>query len=335
MRVLLVHASPLSRLGGAELSFRQHIAHAPAGVTVDTILPDEAVDLDRYDAVILGNLRPTAQPSAGAAPALKRLVWKWLDRSPLQAFALRSEVAWANLWRRRLAGYYGNVIKSERDVHPCARRDGRCLQTGPVRIVDCGCTRSVARAFERLYNICDAVQFLSPLHREAINKMVRIDVPQYEIAVPVDFTLFRDFTPVEERRPAALLIADVIRQSPAAEAYARQAGYDVERVEYLSVPYEQMPALLNRYRAVILDPIMLHAFGRLAAEALACGCRVLASGRVGAMSWPDPLAACREANERFWEMVMNIPPSPNPRRVRGRDVERAAARSRARVAAQP
>jgi hypothetical protein len=66
-----------------------------------------------------------------------------------------------------------------------------------------------------------------------------------------------------------------------------------------------------------VDPIMLHAFGRLAVEALACGCRVLASDRVGAMSWPDPLQAFREANERFWNMVMSIPAPPNPRRLRG------------------
>lgn len=324
MQVLLVHASPLGRLGGAELSLGEHLKHAPAGVTVDTILPGEPVALDRYDAVVLGNMRPAAPISPGSASGLKQLVWGWMDHSPLQALALRSEVAWANLWRRRLMGYRGYVIKSERDVHPCARRDGRCVETSPLRKVDCGCTRSVARAFEKLYNICDAVQFVSPLHRQAINLLVRIDVPQYEIAPPVDLSLFRDYTPVENRKPCALLLADAAREAPTAEARAREAGYGVERVPYLSVPYEEMPHLLNQYRAVVLDPVMLHAFGRLAVEALACGCRVLASDRVGAMSWEDPLQACRESNSRFWEMVTNIPAAPNPRRFRGKALQPAA-----------
>ncbi len=316
MRVLLVHASPLDHLGGAELSLRGHLRHVPAGVTVDTILPDEPADLSSYDVVILANLRPVAQLSGGGGRGVKQRVWEVMNRSPLQALALRSEVAWAKLWRRRLMGYRGYVIKSERDVHPCALRAGQCIQTNPLRIVDCGCTRSVARAFERLYNLCDAVQFLSPLHRRAINLLVRLDVPQYEIAPPVDLSLFGNTTPVEERKQAALLTADAIREAPTAESRAREAGYDVERLEYLSLPYEFMPDVLNQYRAVVLDPLMLHAFGRLAVEALACGCRVLASDRVGAMSWPDPLQACAESNQRFWEMVTNIPAHPNPRRLR-------------------
>jgi hypothetical protein len=75
-----------------------------------------------------------------------------------------------------------------------------------------------------------------------------------------------------------------------------------------------MPELLNQYQAVVVDPLTLHAFGRLAVEALACGCRVLASSRVGAMSWPDPLEACRQSNRLFWEMVTNVPQAKNPRR---------------------
>jgi hypothetical protein len=38
-------------------------------------------------------------------------------------------------------------------------------------------------------------------------------------------------------------------------------------------------------------------------EALACGCQVLASERVGALSFDDPLAASREANARFWGVI--------------------------------
>ncbi len=316
MRVLLVHALPLDQLGGAEISLRGHIEHAPPGVVVDTVLPHEAVDLSRYRVVILANLRPTAK-AAGQGAGLKQWVWARMMRPPLQALAMRSEVAWADLWRRRLSGYRGYVIKSERDIHPCAYRDAHCLEVDPLRLVPCGATKVVARAFQSLYNLCDAVHFLSPLHRRAVNALVRISVPQFEIAPPLDLERFRNCTPLEQRRNAALLTGDAIRTAPTAERRAREAGYEVERIKYLSVPYERMPEVLNQYRAVVVDPVMLHAFGRLAVEALACGCHLLASERVGALSWPDPLAACRESNTRFWEMVTNAPESPNPKRVGG------------------
>jgi len=319
MRVLFVHSAPLSGLGGAEISLREHLKHAPAGVTVETVLPEQPVQLDRFDIVVLANLRPIAQPSAGRQNDVKRWMWKQLNHSPLQMLALRSEVASAELWCRRLRGYRGYVIKSERDVHPCARRDGRCIDAATMRRTECGSDRGVARVFERLYSLCDAVQFLSPLHRRAINLLVNIDVPQYEIAPPLDLNHFRNCTPAAMRKNAALLLADGIRSSPTAESRAREAGFEVERLEYLSVPYERMPALLNQYRAVVMDPTMLHAFGRLAAEALACGCRLLASERVGAISWPDPLEACRQSNTLFWEMVMNKPDRPNPRRFQVSD----------------
>jgi hypothetical protein len=318
-RILLVHSAKLDRLGGAEISLREHLKEAPGGISVDTVLPDQPVRLDRYDVVILANLRPIAQPSSGHRQTVKRWVWKRLNRSPFQVLALRSEIAWAELWCRQLKGYRGYVIKSERDVHPCVSRDARCIDTATMQRSRCDSSRALANAFERLYNLCDAVQFLSPLHRRAINLIVNIDVPQYEVAPPLDFSLFRDYTPAALRKNAALLLADTIRNSPAAERRAREAGFEVERLEYLSVPYERMPALLNQYRAVVVDPVMLHAFGRLAAEALACGCRLLASGRVGALSWPDPLEACRQSNKLFWKMVMDRPDRPNPRRLRNVD----------------
>lgn len=316
IRVLVVNSAPLSGLGGAEISLREHVKHAPAGTQVQVTLPDQPVQLDQFDVVVLANLRPVAQLPGGAGAGVKQWIWNQVNDSPFQMLALRSEVAPAELWCQRLKGYRGYVIKSERDIHPCVRRDGRCINAVTMQRTACGDTRGVARVFERLYNLCDAVQFLSPMHRRAINQIVNIDVPQYEIASPIDFGLFRDYTPIASRKNAALLLADDIRTSPTAERRAREAGFEVERLEYLSVPYERMPALLNGFRAVVMDPAMLHAFGRQAVEALACGCRLLASERVGALSWPDPLQASRQSNTDFWDMVMNKPDRPNPRRLR-------------------
>jgi hypothetical protein len=67
MRVLLVHSMPIESPGGAEISLRDHVAHAPPGVSVECVLPDNPVDVDRFDAVILANLRPTARFPKGTA----------------------------------------------------------------------------------------------------------------------------------------------------------------------------------------------------------------------------------------------------------------------------
>ena len=292
MRLLLVHSHPLNKLGGAELSLSEHLAAAPDGIDVNVALPDEPVVLDTYDTLILGNLRPEGGPGA------------------------KEEYRWAKLWSRRIRGYHGYVIKSERDVHPCAHRDGRCIQTNPLRREACDCSPKITKAFEKLYNLCDAIQFLSPLQRQAINQLVDIKFPkQFEIASPVDLDRFQSVIPFAQRKHAALICGDPIRVGPEAETLAEKEGYPVEYLEYLSVRHSEMPGLLNQYKAVVVAPAMLHAFGRLAVEALACGCRVITNERVGAMSWPDPIAASRKAHTTFWAMVTRRPQKFNPRRL--------------------
>ena len=278
-RVLLVHACPLTRLGGAELSLCHHLEHAPAGVQVDVITPGEPLNLSPYDAVVLANLRPEG------------------------GLGEQAEAAWAIEWTRRLSRYRGLAIRSEHDVHPCAHRDGRCLTGYPVHKLPCDCPPLIRKSFAELYHACSAVRFLSPAHQQAINSLIRVAGRQFVIASPVDLVLFRSVTPLQEREPVALITGDELRVSPTAVDRARRCGYQPLRVPYLSVHYEEMPALYNRCQAVVVEPVMFHAFGRIAVEALACGCRLLANDRVGALSWPDPLEATRCANEEFWNMV--------------------------------
>lgn len=280
IKVLLVHAKPLSELGGAELGLGYHLAHAPDNVSVDVILPDEAPDLSMYNIVILGNLRPSGGPGE------------------------KTEAAWAKAWTKHLKGFKGYSIKSERDVHPCGHRDGRCLSFDPIQRHRCDCSNIIPKAFEALYNTCSAVQFLSPLHQKAINMLIRVKTRQYVIASPIDLSLFRNIRHFELRKKAALIIGDKIRVAPTAEHRASILGFDLEWIDYLSIPHAEMPALYNRYQAVVVDPVMFHAFGRIAIETLACGCKVLASNRVGAFSWDDPLEACRRSNKEFWNMAL-------------------------------
>jgi MoaA/NifB/PqqE/SkfB family radical SAM enzyme len=146
--------------------------------------------------------------------------------------------------------------------------------------------------------------------------MIRIKgARQADIASPIDVGRFRPLVPFEKRRHAALITGDAVRVAADAEDLALAAGYPVEFMDYLSAPYEQMPEILNRYQAVVVAPRMLHAFGRLAAEALACGCRVITNERVGAMSYDDPVGAAKESTDRFWEWVLDRPARPNRRRL--------------------
>jgi len=295
-RLLLVHSQPIECLGGAELSLRDHVATAPPNVMVDVVLPEAPVDLKNYDTVVLSNLRPFGGMGEAA------------------------EYRWAQLWIDRLRGYRGYVIKLEHDVHPCTFRDARCINFENIGQRACDCTSPIPRAFEELYNLCDAVMFLSPLHRRVINHIIHIKTRrQYDIATPVDFTRFRSITPFNERKHAALITGDAARVAPEAVALAEAQGFPVERVDYLSVPYEEMPALLNRYRAVVVAPAMLHAFGRLVVEAMACGCQVITNNRVGAMSYSDPIAASRNSNAAFWRIVARRPLRPNRQRMSKRN----------------
>jgi hypothetical protein len=278
-RVLLVHARPLDGTGGAEISLRHHVAHAPAGVRVDVILPTGDADLASYDAVVLANVRPH-----GAATDEEKV-----------ACLLR--------WAERLERHRGWSIKSERDAHPCAKRDASCVAVDPIRRLPCDCARDIPAAVERLYNACSAVQFVTPAHRQVINQIVSIRTRQFVVASPIDFELFRSVTPYERRRRAALIFGEGSRVAPTAEARALAAGFEPVRVRE-RVAYERMPALYNAHQAVVVDPTLFHASGRAVVEGLACGCRVLAGPRVGFLSFPDPCAASRAANREFWRMVL-------------------------------
>jgi hypothetical protein len=275
----MVHAYGLDRPGGAQQSLRYHLDHAPPHVRVDVVLPEDPTALGDYDAVVLGNLRP------------------------MGGLGEQAEAAWAIQWAARLRDYHGLSIRSERDIHPCIHRDGRCVVGSPPRRQACACPPLIRQSFADLYNACSAVQFLSPLHRQVITAIIDVRVRQFVIASPIDFDHFRSRVPWEEREPSALIIGDAIRVAPTAPQRASAAGFAPVFVPCLTVPYAQMPALYNRYRAVVVDPVMWHAFGRVAVEALACGCRVLAGERVGAMSWPDPIEASKRANDEFWRMV--------------------------------
>ncbi len=175
MRVLLVHAKPLHHLGGAELSLQEHIDGAPKGTRVDVILPGQECDLRLFDAIVLANLRPEG------------------------GLGEEAEAAWAERWLQRLHGYSGFVLRSERDMHPCGHRDGRCLGGLGLHKLCCDCSPRIPQAFQRLYQRCHVVQFLSPAHQRAINQIISIPSRQVVIAPPINLEKYR---PVARRLAA-------------------------------------------------------------------------------------------------------------------------------------
>jgi len=270
------------------------VAAAPPGVEIDVALPEDSVELKNYDVVVLANLRPDGGPGEEA------------------------ECRAARQWIKRLKGYRGYVIRLEHDIHPCPYRDARCFQGDVPLRQDCKRSSPIRKTFETLYNLCDTIIFRSPMHHRVINQMIRLKgLRQVDVNSPIDLERFCSITPFEQRKHAALITGDPIRVAPDAEALAAAVGYPVEYLDYLSVPYEQMPEILNQYQAVVVAPVMLHASGRLAIEALACGCKVITNDRVGAMSWPDLLGSSHRANDDFWLAILDRPVRPNPRRFTG------------------
>lgn len=280
-RVLIVHATPLSATGGAEISLRHHIENKPDGVTVGVILPDQDIELGDWDVVLLANLRPAGGKGE------------------------HTEFAWVDLWLQRLRGYQGRVVRTERDIHSCAMRDGRCIRTTPLERMPCECGPRIPGAFEALYDRSDKILFLSPLHRDVISLLVPVRSPHVICAPPIDFGFFKVMNPSAQRPRKALIIGDHNRAGSDAVRSALSHGYTPEHIQYLSVQYADMPGLLNRYQAVVIRPVMFHAFGRIVVEAMACGCQTITNDRVGAMSWKDPVAASRRSNQEFWAAVLN------------------------------
>lgn len=282
INILFVHSTPLSVMGGAELSIRYHLENTPADVHVDLITPEQQLSLQKYQVVVLGNLRPSGASGEAA------------------------EAQWAIDWTDRLSNYSGFSIRSEHDVHPCAHRDGRCLVGRGLIKEQCSCSNLIPGAFQDLYQACSIVRFQSPMHREAIHQLINFQTPEYIIASPIDLTPFKKIIPIYKRKQnVALIMGDDIRIAENATELARNAGYEIERIPYLSVPYGEMPHLYNQYQAIVVAPKMLHAFCRVVPEALSCGCQMITNDRVGAMSWSDPISAAQSANQKFWEMVFN------------------------------
>lgn len=71
------------------------------------------------------------------------------------------------------------------------------------------------------------------------------------------------------------------------------------------VRYEDMPALMARYKTFVFLPTVIEPFGRLVAEAWASGLEIVTNRLVGSLHWieNDPAAIERSASD-FWQIAL-------------------------------
>lgn len=73
----------------------------------------------------------------------------------------------------------------------------------------------------------------------------------------------------------------------------------------VAIDYEDIPALLARFKTFIHMPSVLEPFGRAVVEAWAAGCKIVTNQLVGARWWIENEPAKLEtAADDFWEIVL-------------------------------
>lgn len=158
--------------------------------------------------------------------------------------------------------------------------------------------------------------FCSPLHYERF-PWRNGNVPEYTlIPPPVDLQPFREAAESAGERSGAVSVAPWRGwgKSPwLAQEWAREhggldfyGGGQVAPAGSVQVPYDQMPALLARYKRFVYLPTALEPFCRVVAEAWAAGCDLVINNLIGARYWiekePDKLET---APEDFWRLVLD------------------------------
>ncbi len=84
-------------------------------------------------------------------------------------------------------------------------------------------------------------------------------------------------------------------------------GEELEFAEYTGfIPYEEMPAYLNRAKNFIYLPRWPEPQGRVVVEAALCGCNLITNENVGATSFDFDIADkvnLEGAIEEFWQYI--------------------------------
>ena len=180
----------------------------------------------------------------------------------------------------------------------------------------CFSTRSYVRQFfsESKLNI-----FVSPLHRDTSIKILNLDQlpPSYILKPTVDSTKF--FNQHTTRDIEYLFVGVIGEAKGLNEMRQRFSNSDIHFAGKLfpgvtldfgkhhgSVPYDEIPNLMNRAKNFIFLPRWPEPQGRVVIEAALCGCNLITNDRVGATSFPFDISNPENfmnPTQELWEEI--------------------------------
>lgn len=164
--------------------------------------------------------------------------------------------------------------------------------------------------------------FVSPLHERVTGQVLRLAAapPSFVLKPTIDTTRFYDRGMA---RDIDYLFVGVIGEAKGlAEMRARFADKNIHFAGKLApgtrldfgtyhgqVPYDNIPALMNRARHFVFLPRWPEPMGRVVVEAALCGCTLVTNENVGATSFPFDLSRSADfahAEEEFWTRLEQL-----------------------------
>jgi hypothetical protein len=283
VQVLFLHDADIrTAIGGAEITQRTLMNNPPEGVTTSYANYRDVTRalIDETDKIVIGNMFTTE---------------------------FEAMVHTLDLIQDSGTPY----IKSEHDFMLCGV--GRLLDCVTLQsptdftVGSCACPESKhAELARRLHHGADRVRYLSPMQRSIFSHF-GYDGPSFLAAPPIDYGIFKSTIPWGERPEEAMVVGNHDRGPDIGEANAKSDGLRVSQIVGKERTPEQLAEAYNQHKYLYLFPRTIHTFCRQAAEAHACGCKVVASNRVGALSYggmDEAIAASKRGAKTFWDNVL-------------------------------
>jgi glycosyltransferase involved in cell wall biosynthesis len=185
----------------------------------------------------------------------------------------------------------------------------------------------VAENYPELYKQVKHTIFLSPLHKESIEKKVGYKIENSSlIPSPIDS---KRFTTGEEKEPNTAIYTGNICKEKGMEGlieYAKENEHlkfyvigwgsmvedikGVDNIEYIEgVDQKELVSYYQKCEYFYHKPEWEEPFGRTVIEAYLCGCNLLLNNNVGAISWDwdfsdyDAIKKNVQSEDKFWKII--------------------------------